>query len=90
MDMSAAKHNDCEDRRIQWATYKKLCTCFDNWGKDLVELEFAYCDADRKVIIESRQFNPILNFDETCLSHDGLEGNRGGRPDVYIFDPHHP
>ena len=76
MDKSIAKHNNCEDHRIQWTTYKKLRMWFDNWGKDLVELGFAYCDANGKVIIESQQqFNRILNFDETCLSHHGSEGN---------------
>ena len=52
MDMSTAKHNNCEDRRIQWDTYKNLQMWFDNWGEDLMELGFAYGDASGKVIIE--------------------------------------
>ena len=78
IDMNSAKHNNCEDRRIQWTTYKNLQMWFDNWGKDLVELGFAHHDAEGNVIIPSNQLSRILNFDETCLSHDGSQGSRGG------------
>ena len=32
----------------------------------------------------------ILNFDETCLSVDGSEGRRGGRPEIVLHDPRFP
>ena len=88
--MNSAKHNNCEDRRIQWTTYKNLRMWFDNWGKDLVELGFVHHDAEGNVIIPPNQLSRILNFDETCLSHDGSQGSRGGRPEVYLFDPRLP
>ena len=32
----------------------------------------------------------IINLDETCLSLDGSNGTRGGRPEVVLFDPNLP
>ncbi len=32
----------------------------------------------------------ILNFDETCLTADGSEGRRGGRPEMVLHDPRFP
>ena len=32
----------------------------------------------------------IGNFDETCLSLDGSNNNRGGRPECVIYDPRFP
>lgn len=83
--MAAAKHNICEDRRIQWMTYKILRIWFDGWGEDLVKLGFAHHDANSKVIIEEVQLSCMLNFDETCLWHDGKQGGRRGRPEDYLF-----
>jgi hypothetical protein len=53
---------------------------------DLVELGFATRDADGKI----EQLYSILNFDESCLSVDGSEGRRGGRPNVTLHDPRLP
>ena len=90
MDMKAAKHNNVEDRRVQWTTYKNLKLWFENWGKDLVELGFAHYDEHGGVVIPEDQLHRILNFDETCLSHDGSNGARGGRPEVFLYDPRLP
>ena len=32
----------------------------------------------------------ILNFDEPCLSLDGSEGRKGGRPEMTLHDPRLP
>jgi hypothetical protein len=90
MDMKAAKVNNVEDRRVQWTTHKNLKLWFENWGKDLVELGFAHLDEHGEVIIPDDQLHRITNFDETCLSHDGSNGARGGRPEVFIYDPRLP
>ena len=69
-------------------THKNLKLWFENWGKDLVELGFAHHNEHGEVIIPDDQLHQILNFDETCLSHDGSNGARGGRPEVFLYDPH--
>lgn len=90
IDLNASKCNFAEDRRIQWTTKKNLSVWFDNWGNDLVELGFATRDASDSVVIPEEQLKNIVNFDETCLSLDGSEGNRGGRPVVVFYDPRFP
>jgi hypothetical protein len=89
-DMKAVKVNNVEDRRVQWTTHKNLKLWFENWGKDLVELGFAHLDEHGDVIIPEDQLHRIMNFDETCLSHDGSNGARGGRPEVFLYDPRLP
>jgi len=46
---------------------------FDSWETFVVEYGFATINKD------------ILNMDETCLSLDGSNGNRGGRPTVTYY-----
>ncbi len=53
----------------------------------MVELGFTIRDANGKIAISAEQLYFILNFDETCLSMDGSEGRRGGRPNVTLHDP---
>jgi len=91
VNLNAAKGKNREDRRIRWTTYKNLLLWFDNWERDLVELGFAYYDPiTNKVCIPREQLINILNFDETCMSMDGSTQNRGGRPEVILYDPRFP
>jgi hypothetical protein len=85
--MKAAKINNVEDRWVQWTTYKNLKMWFENWGKDLVEIGFAHRDKHGEVVIPNDQLHQIINFNETCLSHDGSNGARGGCPEVFLYDP---
>jgi hypothetical protein len=57
---------------------------FENWGRDLVELGFAHHNEHGEVIIPDDQLHRILNFDETCLSHDGSNGARGDHPEAKL------
>ena len=43
-----------------------------------------------KVCILEEQLKKILNFDETCMSMGGSTQNRGGRPEVILYDPRFP
>ena len=88
--LDASKMEYCEDRRIRWTTYSNINIWFDNWEWDLVDLGFAFYDEDGKCVIPDEQLCNILNFDETCLSADGSEGRRGGRPEITIHDPRFP
>jgi hypothetical protein len=57
----------------------------------LVDLGFAVRAADgTTVTIPDEQLPFIINFDETCLSLDGTEGRRGGRPEITLHDPRFP
>ena len=82
--------NKAEERRVLWTTYNNLKMWFHNWGEDLVKLGFAYKDAKGGVIIPKEQLRRILNINETCLSLDGSDNVRGGRPTTYFYDPRLP
>jgi len=88
--LDASKMEYSEERRIRWTTWPNINSWFDNWEKDLVELGFAYYDEDEHLIIPDEMLANIINFDETCLSADGSEGRRGGRPEIVLHDPRFP
>jgi hypothetical protein len=89
-NLDASKMEYCEDRRVRWTTYSNINSWFDNWERDLVELGFAFYGKDGKVVIPDEQLPNIINFDETCLTADGSEGRRGGRPSMVLHDPRFP
>ncbi len=76
-----------EDRHVWWTTYTNIASWFDNWEWDLVELGFATRGDDGKVKIPENQLCFIINFDKICLSLDGTEGRRGGRPEITLHNP---
>ncbi len=88
VDLKAGKVFSQEARRIQWTTAKNLSMWFDNWEHDLVQLGFATMIGNTgNIHIADDQLERIINFDETCLSLDGSNGNRGGRPEVVFYNP---
>ncbi len=89
-DIDASKLEYCEDRRIQWTIYKNISICFDNWEDDLIRLGFAFEDDSGNVTIPNEQLRNNINFNETCLSIDGSQGRRGGRPEIVLHDPRFP
>jgi len=90
IDLLAEKSQSVEQRRIMWTSYTNLRMWFNNWFKDIEQLGFATRNSDGDLIIPDDQLSRILNVDETCLSVDGSQGNRGGRPAVTFYDPRLP
>jgi hypothetical protein len=86
-NLDASTMHIAEDRRVRWTTHTNISSWFDNWEFDLVDLGFAVRAANGKVTILDKQLPFIINLDETCLSLDGTEGRRGGRPEVTLHDP---
>jgi hypothetical protein len=79
-----------EDRRVCLTTFTNISSWFDNWEWDLAELGFATRDEDGTVRIPNEQLPFIINFDKTCLSLDGVSGNKGGRRPITLHDPRLP
>jgi hypothetical protein len=86
-NLDASTMHIAEDRRVRWTTHSNIVSWFDNWEYDSVNLGFATKNNDGKVSIIPEQLCNIINFDETCLSLDGTEGRRGGRPEITLHDP---
>ena len=90
-NLDKGKPSNAEDRRVKWTTKQNLTMWFNNWEADLVELGTAIRDPiTGKVTIPKEQMSNIGNFDKTCLSLDGSNNNRGGRPECIIYDPRLP
>jgi hypothetical protein len=89
-DIIAEKLNCAEDRRIRWTTYQNLALLFDTWEAFLIRYGFATTSQTEELVIEEQMKKRILNMDETCLSLDGSNGNRGGRPTVTYYDVRFP
>jgi hypothetical protein len=88
MDLRKTNGHNTEDRRVRWTKFKNISMWFDNWENDLVELGTAVRGPiSSKASILEEQLKNIGNFDETCLSFDGSNNNRGGRPECVIYDP---
>ncbi len=91
VNLRADKGKNKEESQIWWTTYKNLSLWFNNWERNLVELGFANLDPiTNKICIPEEQLANILNFNETCLSLNGSTQNRGGRPEVVLYDPRFP
>ena len=63
---------------------------FDNWEPVLAREGFLEDNefGDREIC--SHMLRRIINIDETCLSLDGSNGARGGRTEIFFFDPNGP
>jgi hypothetical protein len=91
INLSMSKASKVEDRRIRWTNYRNISMWFDNWERDLVDLGTATRDpSTNKVTIPKEQLSNIANFDESCLSLDGSNSERGGWPKVVLYDPRFP
>lgn len=51
---------------------------------------FTYVCEAGKVQIREDKYGNLLDLDETCISLDGSQGNRGGHPLVLFYDPQFP
>jgi hypothetical protein len=76
--MNAEKLNCAEDRRIHWMTFQNIDLWFDSWERFLVAHEFGEINENGELVLEDFVTSPIINMDETCISLDGSNGNRGG------------
>ena len=73
---------------------------FDNWAKMLVDNKFARpydpsidinhnVEKDGELVFFPGQKRRIINLDETAISLDGFDGQRGGRPSVSFVHKQH-
>ncbi len=85
IDIKAAKLNFAKDRRIRWTTYQNLDLWFDSWEVFVVD-GFAAINQNGELIFDQKMKARTANLDETCLSLDGNNGNRGGRPTTMYYD----
>jgi hypothetical protein len=91
INLNVSNANNVKDRRIRWTNYRNISMWFDNWERDLVNLGTATRDPlTNKVTIPKEQLLNIANFNKSCLSFDGSNSVRGGRPEAVLYDPRFP
>jgi hypothetical protein len=59
---------------------------FDSWETFLVDFGFAHHNANGELVFKDGALSRILNMDETCISLDGSDGNRGGCLTMTYYD----
>jgi hypothetical protein len=94
-EINLGKSEMTEERRVKWTTYQNLVSWGDNAKEILVELGFGcHSTPDDNVPGEiyffEGQLDRILNFDETRITLDQTDVQRGGRPSFVFFDPRKP
>ncbi len=89
-DIHASKLNCAEDRCIRWTTYQNLDLWFNSWEAFVVEYGFATINQNGQLLFDKKMKMRVLNLDETNLSLDGSNGNRGGRPRATYYDLRFP
>jgi hypothetical protein len=58
---------------------------FNSWEVFLVNYGFATVNTNGELLFDIEMMKQILNLDQTCMSLDGGNGNRGGRPTVTYY-----
>ena len=58
----------------------EMCIRDSSWEVFLVEYGFANQNSNDELVFEDGVSSRIINMDETCISLDENNGNRGGRP----------
>ena len=75
-----------EDRRRIWTNFSYLNLWFDEWEDSLICIALA-SEVNGKVELPDEPKKRIINLYESCLSLDGSDGTKGGRPVVSFYDP---
>ena len=82
VEILSTQTTNVEERMIICTTYNNLKSWFDNWEHELGDLGFSERDKEGELYIPVEQLSRIINVDESCLSLDGSNGNRCGRPEA--------
>ena len=90
LELTSGRSNNVKEQHVCWTTYFNIKSWFDNWVRDLLELEFAEVDSDGTTVIPTEQLKKIFNIHETCLVLDGSKCNRGGRLEIAFYSPNLP
>jgi hypothetical protein len=65
---------------------RNLDLWFDSWEVFFFDYGFATVNTNREFVFDIEMMKQILNLDKACMSLDGGNSNRGGRPTVTYYD----
>lgn len=84
-----------EDRRVKWTTHQNLKMWGDQTKNVIIELGFgrestAEDNVSGEIFFFEGQMERIVNFDETRITTDQTDVQRGGRPSFVFYNPNLP
>jgi len=91
-EINLGKAEKLEERRVKWTTYDNLKTWGDSVKDIIIDLGFGrHSNPDDNVPGEiyfyEGQREHIINFDETRITLDQTDVQKGGRPSFVFYDP---
>jgi hypothetical protein len=94
-ELSIGKSQKMEEHRIKWTTYQNLKNWGDSAKEILIELGFGrqstvQDNVEGEIYFYNGQLDRILNFDETRITLDQTNVEKGGRPSFIFYNPNKP
>ncbi len=94
-EINLGKAEKVEERRIKWTTYSNLKTWGDAAKDIIVELGFGrqstpHDNVPGEIYFYEGQMERIINFDETRITLDQTDVQRGGRPSFIFYSKNKP
>jgi len=89
------KKEKVEERRVKWTTFNNLISWGDKVKDIIIELGFGRLrqpedNVEGEIYFYEGQLERIINFDETRITLDQTETQRGGRPSFVFYNPKKP
>jgi hypothetical protein len=94
-EINLGKSETMEERRIRWTTYQNLKSWGDSAKDIIIELGFGRQstpedDVPGEIYFYEGQMERIINFDETRITLDQIDVQKGGRPSFVFYNPNMP
>ena len=94
-EIHLGKAEKVEERRVKWTTYDNLKTWGESAKDIIIDLEFGRPsnpedNVPGEIYFYEGQTERIINFDETRITLDQTDVQKGGRPSFAFFDPKKP
>jgi hypothetical protein len=94
-ELNIGKSQKMEDTRIKWTTYQNLTNWGDSAKEILIDLGFGHQstvqdNVEGEIYFYDGQLERILNFDETRITLDQTNVEKGGGPSFIFYNPNKP
>jgi len=94
-EINLGKSETMEERRVRWTTYQNLKSWGDSAKEIIIELGFGRCSTSDdnipgEIFFYEGQLERIVNFDETRITLDQTDVQKGGRPSFVFYNPNMP
>jgi hypothetical protein len=90
-DINLGRAEKVEERRVKWTTFQNLTMWGDSTKEIIIELGFGRLgtpedNAAGEIYFYDGQLERIVNFDETRITLDQTDVQKGGRPSFIFYN----